>query len=151
MISFNHRTIKKVDDDIETQNYNTAVSAMMILANKISETGEMDNFVAESFLKILSPFAPHISEELWEKLGRKSSISQESWPEYDESLARQQEFDLVVQVNGKVRDRIRVPADITEQLAEKKARESEKVAKYLAGQAVKNVIFVPGRLINFVI
>ena len=138
-------------DDIETQDYNTAVSAMMILVNKIIDLNEVDNFVAESVLKILSPFAPHICEELWEKLGHKDSITTQTWPEYDESLIQTQEIDLVVQVNGKVRDRVKVPTDITQQLAEKKARGSKKIAGYLDGQTVKNVVFVPGRLINFVV
>jgi len=151
LVSLTHRTIKKVDDDIESQDHNTAVSAMMILANKIIDLGEMDNFVAETFLKILSPFTPHICEELWQNLGHKDSITTQDWPKYNETLAKVQEIDLVVQVNGKVRDKIKVPSDITEQLAEKKARASAKVTKYLDGQTVKNVIFVPGRLINFVI
>ena len=151
LISLTHRTIKKVGDDIESQDYNTAVSAMMILANKIIESKKIDNFIAESFLKILSPFAPHISEEIWQLLGHKNSIIKEDWPRYDENLAKEQEIDLVIQVNGKVRDKMKVPADITEQSAEKFARGSEKVSKYLEGQTVKNIIFVPGRLINFVL
>jgi leucyl-tRNA synthetase len=151
LISLAHRTIKKVGADIETQDYNTAVSAMMILANKIIEVKKIDNFIAESFLKILCPFAPHLSEELWQLSGHKDSITKEAWPKYDENLVKEQEIDLVVQVNGKVRDKIKVPADITEQSAERFAWESEKVSKYLANQKVKNIIFVPGRLINFVI
>lgn len=146
-----HKTIKKVSSDIETQDYNTAVSAMMILANKILEVKEMDKFAAENFLKILYPFAPHISEELWQQTKHKGSLMEAKWPEYDESLIKESEVDLVVQVNGKVRDKIKVSADITEQMAEKLARESEKVSRHLAGQEVKNIIFVPGRLINFVV
>ena len=146
-----HKTIKKVGGDIETQDYNTAVSAMMILVNKIVEAKAMDRFVAESFLKIFSVFAPHLAEEIWEITGHKGSISQTTWPEYDENFVRDQEVDLVVQVNGKLRDKIRVPADITEQKAETLARQSDKVKVHLAGKTVKNVVFVPGRLINFVI
>ncbi len=151
LVSLTHRTIKKVSDDIESQDYNTAVSAMMILGNKIFDTKEMDKFVAETFLKILSPFAPHITEELWQQLGHKKSISLESWPESDATLAAEQEIYLIVQVNGKVRDKIKIAAGITEQRAEKIARQSDKIAKLLEGQNIKNVIFVPGRLINFVI
>ena len=151
LISLAHQTVKKVSQDIETQDYNTAVSAMMILANKIMAVGEMDPAVAASFLKILAPFAPHLAEEIWQNLGNKKSITREKWPEYDEDLIKDQEIELVIQVNGRVRDRIKVSASINEQLVEKKARESEKVAKYLAKQTVKNVIFVPGRLINFVV
>jgi len=151
LLSLVHRTVKKVGADIESQDYNTAVSAMMILANKIFELKEMDKTTSESFLKILSPFAPHICEELWQMLGYKESISKESWPAYDESLVKEGEIELVIQINGKVRDKIKVPSDITEQLAEKLARESEKAAKYLTDKTVQNVIFVPGRLINFVV
>jgi len=151
LISLTHRTIKKVSEDIESQDYNTAVSAMMILVNKILEIKKIDKFVAESFLKIFFPFAPHVCEELWSNLGNKESISKEKWPEVDEQKARVQEVQLIIQVNGKVRDKIKVSADITEQMAEKKAKESDKISKYLEGHDVKNVIFVPGRLINFVI
>jgi len=151
LTSLLHQTIKKVDSDIETQDYNTAVSQMMILVNKIIELGQMDKFTAEAFLKILSPFAPHITEELWEKLGHKDFVCQQDWPKYNAALAKVKEIELVVQINGKVRDKIKVETGITEQLAEKKARASAKVSKYLEGQAVKNVVFVPDRLINFVV
>ncbi|MFA6255462.1 MAG: leucine--tRNA ligase [Patescibacteria group bacterium] len=159
-----HRTIKKVSADIETQDYNTAVSALMIQFNGVDgnpdwrpkiEEMKGDYFcdinALKNFLKILSPFAPHICEELWQMLGYKESIFKEAWPTYDDSLAKEEEIELVIQINGKIRDKIKVPADITEQLAERTALESEKVTKYLADKTVKNVIFVPGRLINFVI
>ncbi|MFA5021859.1 MAG: leucine--tRNA ligase [Patescibacteria group bacterium] len=151
LIFLANKTIRKIGHDIETQDYNTAISALMILANKIIEIGSMDKDIAEVFLKILSPFAPHVTEELWQQLGQKKSISQEEWPQFNPALIKEEEVDLVVQVNGKFRDRIRVPADITEQRAETLARESEKVNKYLADKTIKNIIFVPGRLINFVV
>lgn len=151
LISLTHRAIKKVGQDIETQNYNTAISAMMILGNKIIEVGSMNRFVADSLLKILSPFAPHLAEELWFGLGNKKSISLTSWPTFDEAIAQEKDIELVVQVNGKVRDKIRVSVDVTEQRAEAAARQSEKIAKYLEDKEVINIIFVPGRLINFVI
>ncbi|MFA6410559.1 MAG: leucine--tRNA ligase [Candidatus Buchananbacteria bacterium] len=151
LVFLTNKTIKKISQDIETQNYNTAVSALMILANKIIEIGSMDKDVAEVFLKILSPFAPHITEELWEQLGYKKSISCQEWPQFNSALIKEEEVELVVQVNGKFRDRIKVSPDVTEQRVEILARESEKVNKYLEGKVVKNIIFVPGRLINFVI
>ena len=123
----------------------------MILSNKILEVGHIDKTTAEAFLKMFSPFAPHVCEELWEGLGHKGSMAFQPWPKYSQSLAKASTIFLVVQVNGKLRDKITVEAGITEQMAEKLARESEKVAKYLEGQAVKNVIFVPDRLINFVV
>ncbi len=151
ILSLLHRTLKKVSDDIESQSYNTAISAMMILANKIIETGKMDIETAEYFLKILSPFAPHICEEIWQATGNKGLISDQKWPKYNAQIAFEQEIELIIQVNGKVRDKIKVKPDITEQSAEANAYKSEKVLKYLEGKEVKNVIFVPGRLINFVI
>ncbi len=151
LVSLLHRTIKKVGDDIESQSYNTAVSAMMILANKILESKKIDYETAESFLKILSPFAPHICEEIWQAMGNKDLISIRHWPEYNDELAIGQEIELIVQVNGKVRDKIKVKSEVTRQSAEKIAASSHKVAKYLEGKEIKNVIFVPKRLINFVV
>ncbi|MDX9893783.1 MAG: leucine--tRNA ligase, partial [Patescibacteria group bacterium] len=151
LLTLIHQTIKKVGDDIETQDYNTAISAMMILTNKIIELGRFDQEVAHNFLLILSPFAPHLAEELWQEMGFKKSISLEPWPEYDQDLIKEQEISLVVQVNGKFRDTIKVEVGITQQQAEKIALASDKVANYLEGKKIKNIIFVPGRLINFVI
>ncbi len=146
-----HRTIKKVGADIETQDYNTAVSALMILANKIAAAGQFDKFTAETFLKLLSPFAPHLAEELWQQFGHKKSICRQDWPEFHPALIAEKYIELIIQINGKVRDKIRVEADITEQQAENLARQTGKVKALLDGKGVKNVIFVPGRLINFVI
>ena len=151
LIGLTHRTIKKVGDDIETQDYNTAISALMILTNKILAQGQMDNFVAEALLKILSPFAPHLCEELWQRLGNKKSIMLQAWPEADPSLLAEKFIDLVIQINGKHRDTIKTAADVDEQQAENYARQSVKISAALAGKTVKNVIFVPGRLINFVV
>jgi leucyl-tRNA synthetase len=146
-----NQTIKKVSADIETQDYNTAVSAMMIFINKILEVKAIDPKSAKMFLKILAPFAPHIAEELWQQVDGKDSIFKETWPKFDPRLIKAEEFDLIIQINGKVRAKIKVSSGITEQLAEKYARQNQQIGKYLSGQAVKNVIFVPGRLINFVI
>jgi leucyl-tRNA synthetase len=97
---------------------------------------------------LLSPFAPHICEELWEKIGGKESVYLQPWPSYDETLAKAEEIILVVQVNGKVRDRISVPADISGEEMEKVALSSEKVKKYTAGKRIAKVIVVPGKLVN---
>jgi leucyl-tRNA synthetase len=123
----------------------------MILANKIAAGGQYDNFVAETFLKILSPFAPHLCEELWQQLGRKKPICLEAWPAHDPTLIAEKFIELIIQINGKIRDKLRVEADITEQQAENLARQSEKIKAILEGNTVKNVIFVPGKLINFVV
>ena len=146
-----NKTIKKVGDDIETQDYNTAISALMILINKILEIKVIDEETAKSLLIILSPFAPHVAEELWHVLGHKDSICSQVWPEYDKNLLVAKEYELIIQVNGKIRDRIKVPADIDEQQAENFARKNDKVMPWLQDKKIKNIIFVPGRLINFVI
>ncbi|OGY51117.1 MAG: leucine--tRNA ligase [Candidatus Buchananbacteria bacterium RIFCSPHIGHO2_02_FULL_56_16] len=146
-----HRTVKKVSDDIETQDYNTAVSALMILSNTLAGQPTISRSTAETFLRLLAPFAPHLAEERWRKLGHRRSIFQASWPAFDEKLIVATEITLVVQINGKVRDSLHAPADITEQVAERAARARPKIAGYLEGKQVKNIIFVPGRLINFVV
>jgi leucyl-tRNA synthetase len=145
-----HQTIKKVTEDIENFKFNTAISQMMILVNEMS-TKPFTVKQLEAFLKILSPFAPHISEEFWQKLGHKKSIIFEEWPKYDPRLIVEEEINLVVQVNGKVRDTIKVKTDISEEEAKKVALESEKVKKWIEGKEIKKVIFVKGKLINIVI
>ncbi|OGY47825.1 MAG: leucine--tRNA ligase [Candidatus Buchananbacteria bacterium RIFCSPHIGHO2_01_FULL_46_12] len=146
-----HKTIKKIGQDIETQDYNTAVSALMILTNKILELSEADKESLAALAKIISPFAPHLGEELWQKLGNKKTIAYEPWPEFDENFIKAENFEMIIQVNGKLRDKILAPSDTDEPAAEILARQSPKVNVLLAGKAVKNVIFVPGRLINFVV
>jgi leucyl-tRNA synthetase len=106
---------------------------------------------AENFLKILAPFAPHIVEELWENLGNKKSIFLESWPKYDEKLIKKDTIDLVIQVNGKVRDKISVEAGISENEAKKLALLNDKIKSWLNSQEPKKIIFVKGKLINIVI
>jgi len=149
--SLTHKTIKKVGEDIENFRFNTAVSAMMILANEMEKTEKVTSNDYEMFLKILSPFAPHITEELWEKMGHKESIFLQKWPEYDPKLIKDEEIQLIIQVNGKLRDNLKVPADTDEETAKKMALQSEKVKKYVSGKEVRKIIFVKGRLINIVI
>ena len=146
-----HKTIKKVTEDIENFRFNTAISQMMICANELEKEKRVSNGHYSSFLILLSPFAPHIVEELWEKLGHKESIFKESWPQYDESLMKSEEVEMVVQVNGKVRDRLVISADVTEDEAKETALESEKVRAYTEGKEIKKIIFVPGRIINIVV
>jgi leucyl-tRNA synthetase len=144
-----HQTIKKIGEDIEGLRFNTAVSALMILANKMQEIGA-DKEIKEKFLIILSPLAPHIAEELWKILGHSESIFKEKWPKYDPLLIQEEEIEFVIQINGKLRDRIKLPVDVSEEEAKKRALESEKVRKYLKGEP-KKAIFVKNKLINFVV
>ncbi|EKE15881.1 MAG: hypothetical protein ACD_11C00090G0006 [uncultured bacterium] len=146
-----HKTIKKVTDDIEDLKYNTAISAMMILVNVMDKEKELLAADYELLVALLSPFAPHITEELWENLGHKKSIFEEKWPQYDESLMKEDEVEMVAQVNGKVRDRIFVAPDVTEDEAKETVLESEKIKSFIAGKEIKKIIFVPGKLINIVV
>ncbi len=148
---FLHQTIKKVTEDIENMRFNTAIAQMMILVNEMEKSEDILSSVWEKFVLILSPFAPHLAEEMWQRLGHKHSLAFESWPEYDESLIQAEEIELVVQVNGKVRDKFKVPADISEEEAKQKALSSDKVQKWLAGNEPKKVIYVKGKLVNVVV
>lgn len=142
-----HRTVKKVGDDIEAMRFNTAVSAMMILANGLADAG-MTDAAAETFLKILAPFAPHLTEELWHRMGKTTSIHREPWPSYDPAKTVAATFELVVQVDGKVRDRLTADAEISEEEATKLALASEKVKAQLGGKTPSKVVYVKGRLVS---
>ncbi|MDD5043645.1 MAG: class I tRNA ligase family protein [Patescibacteria group bacterium] len=154
-----HKTIKKVTEDIEEMKFNTAISQMMILVNEMEKQEKIPSIYYSKLLILLAPFAPHITEELWQKVGpasaeatagkNKKSIHLEKWPEPNLELIKDTEIILVIQVNGKVRDNITVPADISEKEAKKLALESEKIRKFVPGEP-KKVIFVPGKLINIV-
>ncbi|MFA5985882.1 MAG: class I tRNA ligase family protein [Parcubacteria group bacterium] len=146
-----HKTIKKVGEDIDAMKYNTAIAQMMILMNTMEKHKTMTTGDMEKFLLILSPFCPHITQELWSQLGRDSFILQEQWPMYDAEKIIDDEITLAVQVNGKVRDQITVSADITEEDAKAQALASEKIQKYTAGKDPKKIIFVKGKLISIVV
>ncbi len=153
------QTIKKVGEDIEKMNFNTAVASLMIFANEANTEKEIPLEIWEKFLIILAPFAPHVSEELWSGLksdsdnGRSKfkSIHQEHWPKYDPKLINEENFELIIQINGKVRDKIPVPAGISRKEAENIAFASEKVKMWLKEGKVEKVIFVPNKLINVVV
>ena len=146
-----NKTIKKATEDIESLKFNTAISALMILVNAFEKEKEIPLVSYSQFIILLSPFAPHMAEELWQQLGHKESIFAEKWPEFDKNLVKDETIELVVQINGKVRDRIPVPVDISEEDAKKISLASEKVRAFLAGQEPKKMIFVRGRLVNIVI
>ncbi len=153
------QTIKKVGEDIEKMNFNTAVASLMIFANEANTEKEIPLEIWAKFLIILAPFAPHVSEELWFGLksdsdnGRSKfkSIHQEHWPKYDPKLINEENFELIIQINGKVRDKIPVPAGISRKEAENIAFASEKVKMWLKEGKVEKVIFVPNKLINVVV
>ncbi len=146
-----HKTIKGVTEDIEEMKFNTAISKLMIFVNEFSKHKNIPRGAMEKFLILLSPFAPFITEELWSELGHKDSIFDQEWPKYNPEMIKEEEIELVVQVNGKLRDKIKVPADISEDEAKEKALASEKIKKYTDGKEVRKVVFVKGRLINIVV
>lgn len=150
-----HKTIKKVGEDIEALKFNTAISAMMILINESNGGKNFTKEQYEAFLKILSPFAPFMTEELWNKAcperSRRESIFKESWPKYDEKLIREEKVELIVQINGKMRGKFSVPSQIGEEEAKKLALADENIKKWLEGKEPKKVIFVKGKLLNIVI
>ncbi len=146
-----NQTIKKVGDDIETFNFNTAISAMMIFVNHLGRLPVRPKAVVEKLVLILAPFAPHVAEELWERLGHTASLAYEPWPEYDRELIKEKEIELAVQVNGKIKDRIVVSADADDEQIKQKALRSEKVAAALAGKEPRKIIIIKSSLVNIVI
>ncbi len=153
-----HKTIKKVTEDIENFRFNTAISSLMILVNELSINREqLTKNNLKTLLLLLAPFAPHLTEELWQRLIIsnsqfliQNSIHNQLWPKYNPKLIKEKNFTLIIQVNGKVRDKIEVEADILEEKAKELALNREKVKKWLEDKKVKKVIFVPGKLINIV-
>jgi len=145
-----HKTIKAVTGDIEKLSFNTAISRMMEFTNVMSGLEVRPQAAIEPFVLLLSPFAPHISEELWELLGRETTLAYESWPAFDESKIAEAEIEIPVQVNGKVRAKIKVPADADNTVIEEAARQNEGLLSQLEGKTIRKVVVVPGRLVNFV-
>ena len=146
-----HQTIKKVTEDIEAMRFNTAVAKMMTLVNEIGAVDSISNIQYQILIKLLSPFAPHMCEEIWSQLGHEKTLVFEPWPEYDEALTKESEITLAVQVNGKLRDTIMVSADISEEEAKKIVLASEKIQKWLEGKEPKKVIYVKGKLVSIVV
>ncbi|MBM4102643.1 MAG: leucine--tRNA ligase [Planctomycetes bacterium] len=146
-----HQTIMKVTGDIESFGFNTAISQMMICVNHLSKCDVRPKSVLEQFVLILSAFAPHICEELWEKLGHNKTLAYEPWPKFDSELAKEKKVEIAVQVLGKIKDKIVVSADATEAEIEKIALASEKVQTALAGKTPKKVIVIKDRLVNIVV
>ncbi|HUV28771.1 MAG TPA: class I tRNA ligase family protein, partial [Anaerolineales bacterium] len=149
---------RQVTHDFETFEFNTIISALMELLNEMYKARELGasgsqewDEAVDIYLRMLAPVAPHIAEELWARLGKPYSIHSQPWPEVDESAAAEEQITLIVQVNGKVRDRISAPVDISEEDAKELALRSEAVAKYLEDKEPRKVILVPGRLVNIVV
>ncbi|MDA7913721.1 leucine--tRNA ligase [Akkermansiaceae bacterium] len=145
-----HQTIKRVEEAINSLRFNTAISAMMECTNAYTAAKEVPKDLFLTFLKLLSPFAPHLAEEINSILEEGELLSEQRWPELDESLLVESEIQLIVQVNGKLRARILVPADVSKEDAEKAALADENVTAHTNGKTVRKVIVVPGKLVNIV-
>jgi leucyl-tRNA synthetase len=153
-----HKMIQKMTNDIEENRYNTAIAAAMGTVNELykikSEVfgrNEIWQEALETLVAAIAPFAPHISDELWEQLGHSTSIHKDTWPKWDEELVKEETITLAVQINGKVRAEINVPADISEEDAIALAKENEKIKDNIAGKQIKKAIYVPGRLVSLVV
>ncbi len=145
-----HKTIKKVTEDIEALRFNTAISQLMIFINEAYKADVLPKKAMENFVQMLSPIAPHIAEELWERLGHTDTITYEPWPAYDPALTVDAEVEIVLQVNGKIVDRLKISADTDEDAMRELALQSEKVKSLTAGKTVRKVIAVRGKLVNIV-
>jgi leucyl-tRNA synthetase len=158
LLRITHQTIRKVTNDLEKLRFNTMIASLMEFTNyltKVRGTGTVDERdwqeSLDTLLLLLAPTAPHLAEELWQRMGHDYSIHNQSWPEWDEGLAKDEEITLVIQVNGKLRDRLTVPVSITEAEARKLALESRRVKAHTEGKKLLKTIYVPGRLVNFVV
>jgi leucyl-tRNA synthetase len=146
-----HQTIKKVTLDLDGMSFNTAIAAMMELSNHLTKQEARPRSVLSTLVLLLSPFAPHLAEELWQALGHTESPSYEQWPRYDDALTRAEEIEVPIQINGKVRGKVRVPPDISKQDLEAAALADERVRALIEGKQIRKVIVVPGKLVNIVI
>lgn len=149
--SIMNKTVKKVSQDIEDMKFNTAIAAMMTCLNEINEVGSLTKDELSVFLRLLCPFAPHLCEELWEQLGGEGLCSTAQWPDYDESKCVDDEIEIAVQVNGRVRDRFTVPADIDAAGAIAGAKALDKVKEFTDGMVFVKELYVPGKLVNLVV
>ena len=145
-----HKTIKKVGEDIEAFKFNTAIAAIFQFVNALTPMGRRPRSVIEPFVLLVSPFAPHIAEELWERLGHRESLAYRPWPQFDPELARDDQVEIAVQIRGKVKSRIMVPADADEKQLTKAALADDRIKRELEGKTVRKVIAVKGRLVNIV-
>jgi leucyl-tRNA synthetase len=146
-----HQTIKKVTEDLDGMRFNTAIAAMMEFSNHLTKLTARPRPVLEPFVLLLSPFAPHLAEELWAALGHTRTLAYEPWPAYDETLTRADVIEIPVQVNGKLRSKVTVPPDCDEATLRATALADERIRELTAGKQIRKVIIVPGKLVNIVV
>jgi len=145
-----HKTIKKVGEDIEAFKFNTAIAAIFDFVNALTPMPQRPRSVIEPFVIVISPFAPHIAEELWQRLGHDETLTDHPWPRYDPELAKDDQVEIAVQIMGKVKSRITVPANADEKRLEEAALADERIQRELEGKTIRKVITVKGRLVNIV-
>ena len=150
-IKLKHQTIKKVSDDIENLRFNTAISQMMIFTNHLTTLKSINREILQTFAQLLAPFIPHTAEEIWQRLGNDNSITYEQWPNYDEELAKENIISIAIQVNGKLRANIEIDANTEDGDVLQLAKENDRIDNYIGGKELIKEIYVPGRLINFVV
>jgi leucyl-tRNA synthetase len=146
-----HRTIKKVGDDIAGLRFNVAIAELIKLNNELNQLPHVPRELAENLTLMLAPFAPHVAEEIWSRLGHTKSLARRPWPQYDEAKLTESTMELPVQVNGKLRDKISVPADADETTILATAAQAAGAQQWLAGKAIKKKLYVPKKLVNFVV
>ena len=145
-----HKTVKKVSEDIDEMKFNTAIAALMTLLNEIADQGSLTKDQLVDFIKLLNPFAPHLTEEIWENIGGRGFLSLAPWPEWDEAKTVDDEIEIAVQIGGKLKGTILVPKDISKDDAIAAAKADPKIAPLLAGKSILKEIYVPGRIVNIV-
>ena len=145
-----HETVKKVTEDYEQLHFNTAISQMMVFINEAYKVDKVSKTFVEGFVKLLHPIAPHLGEELWNRLGHENTIAYEPWPTYDEEKLVEDEVEVVLQVMGKVRSKLNVAKDISKEELETLALNDEKIKQWIDGKTVRKVIVIPGKLVNIV-
>lgn len=146
-----HQTIKKVSDDIESLSFNTAIAQMMVFVNEAYRLETLGKEASHQFILLLAPFAPHLSEEIWQALGHTESLAHAPWPRYDEAHLVESSFEAVIQINGKIRARIELEVDISNEDFEHAARGIDSIQKAIEGKSVKKVVVVKNKMINFVV
>jgi leucyl-tRNA synthetase len=146
-----NKTIKKVSENIESMKFNTAISSLMICLNEMEKEEEILKSDFEKFILLLSPFAPHITSELWQILGNKKDIVLSAWPKYDPNKIQEDEVKIGVQINGKVRGDITVSVEEDESTAIEKAKQNPDISKWIEGKEIKKVIYIKGKILNILI
>jgi leucyl-tRNA synthetase len=146
-----HKTIQGVTQDLDRLAFNTAISKMMEFTNHFTKSDRRPRVAMEKLVLLLSPLAPHLAEELWQLLGHDKTLAYEPWPEFDPALAKDETIEVPVQINGKLRGRLMVAADISREALEAAAKADDRIAELLTGKTIVKSVIVPGRLVNFVI